>query len=65
MNDSDRVFVHQFAKLTGGLALLTVVLSEIVTSVGLVPEQPGGPLTVNVYVAVRVELVPVPVTVSG
>ncbi len=26
MNDSDRVFVHQFAKLIGGLGVLTVVL---------------------------------------
>src|SRR6185312_16070599 len=26
MNDSDRTFVHQFAKLIGGLAVLTVVL---------------------------------------
>ncbi|MBA2080010.1 MAG: cytochrome c5 family protein [Rhodanobacter sp. 68-29] len=26
MNDSDRVFVHQFAKLIGGLSVLTVVL---------------------------------------
>ena len=46
------------------IALVTVVLSEIVTSVGFVPEQPGAPFTVNVNVAVRVALLPVPVTVT-
>src|SRR5262245_17822617 len=42
----------------------TVVRSGMATSLPLVPEQPGGPLTVNVNVVVCVTLVPVPVIVT-
>jgi hypothetical protein len=42
----------------------TVPWSMMVTSVGFVAEQPGGPATVSANVVVRVALVPVPVTVT-
>src|SRR5512139_1983515 len=47
------------------IVLVTVVLSGIATSLPLVPVQPGAPLTVRLNVVVRVELAPVPVTVTA
>lgn len=54
MNDSDRVFVRQFARLIGGLVVLTVVLVSIAMTVhNHVPAEhdPNSQATINARLA--------------
>ena len=62
MNDSDRVFVRQFAKLTGGLALLTVVLILVALAIYRGEPKETDP---NVQAQVAARLAPAGAVYAG
>ncbi|OOG40126.1 cytochrome c5 family protein [Rhodanobacter sp. C06] len=62
MNDSDRTFVHQFAKLIGGLAVLTVVL--ILAALAIYSHEPKE-TDPNVQAQVAARLAPAGAVYAG
>lgn len=62
INDSDRVFVHQFAKLIGGLAVLTVVL--ILAALAIYSHEPKE-TDPNVQAQVAARLAPAGAVYAG